>query len=71
MRNLEQAFMCLIFQILLQQLIICVWFLTTIIIRKYDTGSYLRKIQPERIAYHPDEIEVRANWDVDEQFTLK
>lgn len=39
--------------------------------KKYDTGNYLQKMQPERIAYHPDEIEIRANWDVDEQFTLK
>ena len=39
--------------------------------KKYDTGIYLKKLQPERIAYHPEEIEIRANWDVDEQFTLK
>ena len=39
--------------------------------QKYDTGNYLKKLQPERIAYHPDNIEIRANWDVDEQFTLK
>lgn len=39
--------------------------------KKYDTGSYLKKLQPERIGYHPDDIEIRANWDVEEQFTLK
>lgn len=39
--------------------------------KTYDTGNYLKKLQPERIAYHPDAIEIRANWDVDEQFTLK
>lgn len=39
--------------------------------KKYDTGNYLNKLQPERIAYHPDALEIRANWDVDEQFTLK
>lgn len=39
--------------------------------KKFDTGHYLKKIQPERVAYHPEEIEIRANWDVDEQFTLK
>jgi hypothetical protein len=37
----------------------------------FDTGNYLKKLQPERVSYHPEEIEVRANWDVDEQFTLK
>ena len=39
--------------------------------KKYDTGNYLKKQQPERIAYHPEDIEVGANWDVDETFTLK
>ncbi len=39
--------------------------------KKYDTGNYLKKLQPERIAYHPEEHKVKANWDVDEQFTLK
>jgi len=39
--------------------------------KKYDTGNYLKKIQPERIAYHPEEHKVKSNWDVDEQFTLK
>jgi uncharacterized protein (DUF2141 family) len=39
--------------------------------KKFDTGNYLNKIQPERVAYHPEEIEIRANWDVEEQFTLK
>ena len=38
---------------------------------KHDTGNYLKKIQPERVAYHPKEISIKANWDVDEQFTLK
>jgi uncharacterized protein (DUF2141 family) len=39
--------------------------------KRYDTGNYLKKVQPERISYHPEEIEIRANWDVDEKFTLK
>lgn len=39
--------------------------------QKYDTGNYLKKRQPERIIYYPDKIEVRANWDVDQQFILK
>ena len=26
----------------------------------YDPGNYLRKLQPERVSYYPDEIEVRA-----------
>jgi len=37
---------------------------------KWDTGNYLKKLQPERISYYPKGIEVRANWDVVETFTL-
>jgi len=39
--------------------------------KKYDTGNYLQKIQPERVGYYPDPIEIRANWDIDQQFTLE
>jgi len=39
--------------------------------RKWDTGNYLKKIQPERISYADKPIEVRANWDVPTDFTLK
>ncbi|MDT0643157.1 Ig-like domain-containing protein [Zunongwangia sp. F363] len=38
--------------------------------RKWDTGNYLEKRQPERIEYFPDTLEVRANWDQNEQFIL-
>lgn len=38
---------------------------------KWDTGNYLKGIQPEEIIYYPGKIEVRANWDVVEQFRLK
>jgi len=38
---------------------------------KWDTGNYLKKIQPERISYTDKPIEVRANWDVPTDFTLK
>ena len=31
--------------------------------RRWDTGDYLKKIQPEKIVYFPEPIEVRANWD--------
>ncbi|MFD0963247.1 Ig-like domain-containing protein [Pseudofulvibacter geojedonensis] len=38
---------------------------------KYDTGNYLNKLQPERVSYYPEEIEIRANWDRDYKFTLQ
>jgi len=38
---------------------------------KWDTGSYLNKIQPERIVYYPDLIEIRANWEKNETFFIR
>tara|TARA_B110000444_G_scaffold151768_2_gene142022 strand:+ start:32152 stop:33762 length:1611 start_codon:yes stop_codon:yes gene_type:complete len=38
---------------------------------KWDTGNYLKKIQPERVIYFPDTIELRANWEMNEVFILK
>ena len=38
--------------------------------KKWDTGSYLSKIQPEKISYYPTLIELRANWEKIETFNL-
>jgi len=38
---------------------------------KWDTGNYLKNIQPERISYHPKLEELRANWDANINFTVK
>ena len=32
---------------------------------KWDTGDYLKHIQPEEVDFYPESITVRANWDVD------
>ncbi|MFC4723125.1 Ig-like domain-containing protein [Geojedonia litorea] len=37
----------------------------------WDTGSYLKKLQPERISYFPEAIDARANWDPVIEFTLE
>lgn len=37
---------------------------------KWDTGNYLKRIQPEKVSYYPDVIEMRANWEKNETFTL-
>lgn len=37
---------------------------------KWDTGNYLKKIQPEIVKYYPDIIEVRANWELEQTFTV-
>ena len=36
----------------------------------WDTGSYLKNIQPERVIYYPQSIEVRANWELEQTFTV-
>ena len=37
---------------------------------KWDTGNYLKKIQPEKVYYFDKEINIRANWDVEEDWKL-
>jgi len=32
---------------------------------KWDTGYYLRGLQPEKVVYFPREINVRSNWEID------
>jgi len=39
--------------------------------KKYDTGNYLKKIQPERVSYYPEMLEIRSGWDYVETFILK
>ncbi|NND25227.1 MAG: Ig-like domain-containing protein [Flavobacteriaceae bacterium] len=39
--------------------------------RKYDPGIYLKKTQSERVSYYPEVLEVRASWNLIEEFTLK
>jgi hypothetical protein len=36
----------------------------------WDTGDYLKKLQPEMVAYYPELLEVRANWEFEETFIL-
>ncbi len=38
--------------------------------KKWDTGNYLKKIQPEKVNYYPQVIEVRANWELEQTFTI-
>jgi hypothetical protein len=37
---------------------------------EWDTGNFLEKKQAEEIIYFSKEIDVRANWDVDQEFNL-
>ena len=36
----------------------------------WDTGSYLKRLQPEKVSYYPDVIEIRANWEKNETFII-
>lgn len=38
--------------------------------RKWDTGNLLQKLQPERVIYYPGPVEMRANWEKIETFTI-
>ena len=39
--------------------------------KKYDSGNFLRRIKPEKVIYYPDEIDVRAGWDLVQEFILQ
>lgn len=38
--------------------------------KERDTGSYLEKRQPEEVYHFPTEVDVRANWDVEQAVDL-
>ncbi len=38
--------------------------------QKWDTGNYLQGIQPEKVSYYPNVVEVRANWELEQTFIL-
>ncbi|HNQ59919.1 MAG TPA: Ig-like domain-containing protein [Bacteroidales bacterium] len=39
--------------------------------RKWDTGNYRKKRQPEKVQYFKAPIEIRANWDLREEWILE
>ncbi|OJH11152.1 hypothetical protein FPG87_11945 [Flavobacterium psychrophilum] len=38
--------------------------------KQRDTGSYSAGSQPEEVVHYPSEIDIRANWDVNQDFDL-
>jgi hypothetical protein len=38
--------------------------------KEWDSGNYLEKRQAEEVIYFSKEIDVRANWDVNQIFDL-
>lgn len=37
---------------------------------KWDTGNYLRHLQPEKVIYYPGYIELRSNWDMETKWIM-
>jgi hypothetical protein len=37
---------------------------------RWDTGKFIKKIQPERVLIHPKIFEVRTNWELEETWDL-
>ncbi|QKX04543.1 Ig-like domain-containing protein [Aquimarina sp. TRL1] len=38
---------------------------------KWDTGNFLKQLQPEKVHHYPEVIDVRANWELKQIFTLQ
>lgn len=38
--------------------------------KRWDTGKYLEKLQPERVYYYSGIVTVRANWDIELEWVL-
>ena len=37
---------------------------------RWDTGNYLKHIQPEEVYYYPKALKLRRNWDVDQAWNI-
>ena len=37
---------------------------------KWDTGNYLQRKQPEKVFYFPKDLELRANWTIEEEWGI-
>ncbi|MFH1160213.1 MAG: Ig-like domain-containing protein [bacterium] len=38
--------------------------------KRWDTGNYLKRLQPEQVFYFPKTIELRGNWDLEEEWRI-
>lgn len=38
--------------------------------RRWDTGDYIQQLQPEKVMFYPAELQIRANWDVEETWVI-
>ncbi len=38
--------------------------------KKYDSGNFLKRKTSEKVSYFPEELDVRAGWDLIQEFIL-
>lgn len=38
---------------------------------RWDTGDYIKNLQPEEVFYFPGQINVRANWEIEEEWDIE
>ena len=38
---------------------------------KWDTGNYRKKLQPEKVKYYPEPLNIRANWDMELEWKVE
>lgn len=38
---------------------------------RWDAGNYLKKLQPEMVIYHKEPVGIRANWDLEAEWSLE
>ena len=38
--------------------------------KQWDTGTYLKKVQPEKVIFFKQEFDIRANWDIREKLIM-
>ncbi len=38
---------------------------------QWDTGNYGKKLQPERVVWYDKLLEIRANWDIEDEWEIK
>ncbi len=39
--------------------------------RRWDTGNYLKKIQPEKVVYFKKTLDIKANWEYEEKWEVE
>ena len=38
---------------------------------EWDTGNYTEHLQPEKVTYYSKQLEIRGNWEIEEEWIIK